>query len=60
MRNDYKTLLVGADKNLTGIIFLIGTLMGFFYNARKADIDDLHILYLLLCIIGVSMLLSRI
>jgi hypothetical protein len=60
MRNDYKNLVVGENKNLTGIIFLVGTLVGFFYNTRKADIDDLYTFYLLVAIIILSMVLSRI
>jgi hypothetical protein len=60
MRNDYKNLVVGENKNLTGIIFLVGTLVGFFYNTRKADIDDLYRFYLLVAIIILSMVLSRI
>lgn len=60
MRNDYKNLITGKNKNLTGIIFLVGTLVGFFYNTRKAQIDDLYTFYLLVAIIILSMVLSRI
>ncbi len=60
MKNDYKRLLVGDDKNLTGIIYLMGTLMGFFYHARKADIDETHTILMLGCIIIIAMYLSRI
>jgi hypothetical protein len=60
MKNDYRNLVIGENKNLTGIIFLIGTLMGFFYNTRRADIDDVHTFYLLMMIILASMILSRI
>jgi len=60
MKNDYRDLILGENKNLTGIIFLIGTLMSFFYNTRKANIDDTHTFYLLVTIILVAMILSRI
>ena len=60
MKNDYKNLMIGENKNLTGIIFLLGTLMGFFYNTRKAEIDDLHTFVLLILIICIAMFLSMI
>jgi len=52
--------MIGENKNLTGIIFLLGTLMGFFYNTRKAEIDDLHTFVLLILIICIAMFLSMI
>lgn len=60
MKNNYKNLLVGDNKNITGMIYLLGTLMGFFYHAKKADIDETHTIMLLLTIIITAMLLSRI
>jgi hypothetical protein len=58
--NDYSKLVKGEHKNLTGIIFLIGTLMGFFYHTKRMEMDEKHTFYLLIVIIIVSIFLSRI
>ena len=60
MKNNYKNLVVGDNKNLTGMIYLLGTLMGFFYHTKKADIDEYHTILLLLFITILAMFLSRI
>lgn len=60
MRNDYSRLVTGENKNLTGMLFLIGTLMGFFYHTKKIEMDEPHTFILLIGIITFSMFLSRI